>query len=67
MDVTAPERNPLFAAIYGGHASVAEQLIRNGIDIHAAYTGANMRNMNAMAFAKEWGRRAIVDMLESLM
>lgn len=58
-------RNPLFGAIHGGHTDVAKLLIESGIDTAANYTGENMTNMDALAFAKEWGRSEIVALLEA--
>ena len=63
LDVSEPERNPLFGAIYGGHTAVAKLLIDSGIDTSVKYSGENMTNMDALAFAKEWGRSDIVEML----
>jgi uncharacterized protein len=65
LDVSEPERNPLFGAIYGGHTTVAKLLIERGIDTRPSYTGENMTNMDALAFAKEWGRSEIVELLEA--
>ena len=63
MDVGEPNRNPLFAAIYGGHTAVAKLLIEKGIDTKLKYSGESMKNMDALAFAKEWGRTDIIDLL----
>ncbi len=63
MDVSEPERNPLFGAIYGGHTDVAKFLINSGIDTQVKYTGPNMKNMDALAFVNEWGRTEIADLL----
>ena len=63
MDVSEPERNPLFGAIYGGHTAVARFLIDNGIDTQVKYTGPNMKDMDALAFANEWGRTEIAKLL----
>lgn len=65
LDTTEPDRNPLFGAIYGGHTQVAKLLIDSGIDTSVRYSGANMKHMDALAFAKEWGRSDIVELLES--
>ena len=65
MDVSEPERNPLFGAIYGGHTAIAKLLIDKGIDTHVQYNGPSMKNMDALAFAKEWGRREIAALLTS--
>src|SRR5262249_50604825 len=65
LDVNEPTRNPLFAAIYGGHFAVAKLLIESGIDTSVKYTGDNMKNMGALAFAREWGRPDIIKLLLS--
>lgn len=66
MDVSEPERNPLFSAIYGGHDAVGELLVDRGIDTKIRYSGESMRNMDALAFAKERGATKFVEYLESL-
>ena len=63
-DVSEPTRNPLFGAIHGGHTAIAKLLIDNGIDTSVSYTGENMTGIDAMAFAREWGRSDIVELLE---
>lgn len=65
VDVSEPERNPLFAAIYGGHLEVVKLLVDSGIDIHRKYTGSSMSNMDALAFAKERGQKEIALLLLS--
>ena len=66
LDVSDSVRNPLFAAIVGGlsnsHTKVAKLLIDNGIDTSKRY--ANLDNMNALEYAREWGRLDIVKILE---
>jgi ankyrin repeat protein len=63
MDTSEPERNPLFGAIYGGHAEVAKVLIDAGIDTTVKYTGESMKNMDALAFAREQQQPEIERML----
>lgn len=65
FDVSEPERNPLFAAIHNGHIDVVRTLIDNDIDITVKYTGETMVNMDAIAFAEEWGRQDIKALLEA--
>ncbi|MDM5154723.1 suppressor of fused domain protein [Bacillus sp. DX1.1] len=65
MDVSEPERNPLFGAIQGGYVDIAKLLIENGIDIHVKYTGEYMKNMDALAFAHEQGQIEIANLLDS--
>jgi ankyrin repeat protein len=65
LDVSEPERNPLFGAIHWGHTEIAKMLIGSGIDTSVKYTGESMKNMDALAFAREWGRADIVDLLAS--
>jgi len=63
VDVSEPERNPLFSAVYGGHVAVAELLIKSGLDSHVTYMGSNGRPKNALSFANERGQGAIADFL----
>lgn len=65
LDISNSVGNPLFGAIHGGHTDVAKLLIDSGIDTSVKYNGENMTNMDALAFAKEWGRSDIVEMLEA--
>ena len=65
LDVSEPVRNPLFGAIYRGHTVVAKLLIESGIDTSVKYTGENMQNMDALAFAREWGRSDIAALLQA--
>lgn len=65
MDVSEPERNPLFSAIHGGHVKIAELLISNGIDIAVRYTGESMQGMDALAFAQERGQLDIAALLSN--
>ena len=64
LDVSEPVRNPLFGAIYGGYTAVAKLLMDSGIDTSVSYTGENMTNMDAVAFAREWGRSDIIELLK---
>jgi hypothetical protein len=68
LDTSDSVRNPLFAAIVGGisdsHAAVAQLLIDSGIDTRVKYNGQVMKDMDALAFAREWGRLDIVRLLE---
>lgn len=63
FDIEEPERNPLIAAIHDGHTAVAKLLIDSGIDIRVKYTGENMKGMDALRFAREWGRDDIAKLL----
>lgn len=64
IDVSKPSHNPLFAAIHGWHPDIVEYLISLGIDTKVSYSGETMKNMDAIGFAKEWGRTDIVKLLE---
>ncbi|MFG6446821.1 ankyrin repeat domain-containing protein [Roseateles sp. BYS180W] len=66
LDVTEPERNPLFAAIFGGHGSIVELLVRHGIDYRIKYSGRHMKSMSAIEFANERGQTTIAEYLKSL-
>ena len=63
LDVSEPERNPLFGAILKGHTGIAKLLVDRGIDINVQYTGESMKDMDALAFAREWGRSDIAEYL----
>ena len=67
LDVSHSVRNPLFAAITGGrsdaHTAAAKLLIDSGIDTTVRYP--NLDNMNALEYAREWGRSEIVSLLEA--
>lgn len=63
LDVSDPRLNPLFGAIHGGFAQIAKILLEKGIDTEAKYNGENMKNMDALAFAREWGRDDIANMI----
>jgi ankyrin repeat protein len=63
LDVSDSVRNPLFAAIYGGHKNIARALLDAGIDARVSYTGDYMTNMDAVAFAEENGQREIAKMI----
>jgi uncharacterized protein len=63
IDVSVPERNPLFGAIYGGHKDIVEILIEHGIDTQIRYTGECMSNMDAVAFAQERGHTEIAELI----
>lgn len=65
LDVSEPERNPLFGAICGGHVDTANLLIKSGIDIHVKYTGDNMKNTDALAFAEAYELKEVVQLLKS--
>jgi hypothetical protein len=63
LDVEKSERNPLSSAIQGGHLEVAKALIDAGIDTSISYNGPSMKGMDAVAFAREWGRGDILELL----
>lgn len=65
LDVSAPERNPLFGAILGGHEAIAKLLIDRGIDTRVRYSGESMKGMDAIAFAHERGQSGIAELLEA--
>ncbi|HCG7308512.1 TPA: ankyrin repeat domain-containing protein [Vibrio parahaemolyticus] len=64
MDISEPDRNPLFAAIHAGHKDIVELLLKAGINTRIKYTGQSMKDMDAMAFAHEWGRTEIMEKLK---
>lgn len=66
LDVSEPERNPLFGAIHGGHIDIVRFLIETGINYRVSYTGSSMQNMDALAFARERGQTDIAAFLAAL-
>lgn len=66
LDVSEPERNPLFSAIQGGHLEIVKLLVERGIDYRVRYTGESMKEMDALAFARERGQTAIAEYLALL-
>jgi ankyrin repeat protein len=66
LDVSEPERNPLFGAIQGGHIGIVRFLIEAGMDHRIRYTGSSMQDMDALAFARERGQTDIVAFLAAL-
>lgn len=66
MDVSEPERNPLFGAISNGHVDIAKLLIESGTDTEVKYSGESMKDMDALTFAREQGQEEIVKLLENL-
>jgi uncharacterized protein len=68
LDVSESVRNPLFSAIVGGlskgHTEIAKLLIERGIDTTIRYP--NLKNMNALEFADEWGREDVVKLLKKV-
>lgn len=63
LDISEPDRNPLFAAIYGGHKDIVKFLLDSGIYASVRYTGDNIKNMDAYDFAIERGQKEIAEML----
>jgi ankyrin repeat protein len=63
LDTSDPCRNPLFSAINTGHAGVAQFLIKNGIDTTVKYNGEFMKNVDALAYAKERNMVAVMNLL----
>lgn len=64
IDTTEPNLNPLFGAIYNGHIEVVKILLEYGVDVDVKYTGENMKGVNALAFAKQYDRHDIVNLLK---
>lgn len=66
LDVTEPVRNPLFGAIQEGSLEIVKLLVEHGIDYRVSYTGEFMKNMDAVAFAREQGQIEIANYLTKL-
>ncbi|KMN45578.1 ankyrin repeat domain-containing protein [Bacillus sp. LK2] len=67
IDISEPDRNPLFAAIYGGHLEIVKLLVENNIDISIKYSGDTMKDMGAYEFAIERGQTEIAEYLKRKM
>jgi uncharacterized protein len=67
IDTSEPDRNPLFAAIYGGHFEIVKLLVENNIDISIKYSGESMKDMDAYEFAVERGQTEIAEYLKQKM
>ena len=67
LDISAPERNPLFAAIQGGHIEIVKLLVNQGIDYCVRYSGQYMAEIDARLFAIEQGKRDISAYLAELL
>jgi ankyrin repeat protein len=67
IDTSEPDRNPLFAAIYGGHFEIVKLLVENNIDISIKYSGESMKDMDAYEFAVERGQIEIAEYLKQKM
>lgn len=65
LDVSEPERNPLFGAISNGHVDIVKLLIKSGIDTDIKYAGESKEDMDALTFAREQGQIEIVKLLEN--
>lgn len=63
VDLSEPFQNPLFSAIYNGRLDIVKLLIDHGIDTSVKYTGENMKNMDALAYARELGQQEIAEFL----
>jgi ankyrin repeat protein len=66
MDVSEPERNPLFGAIQSGNLDIGKLLIERGIDTKVRYTGNSMKNMDALAFAEEHEHEGFIKLLKGV-
>jgi ankyrin repeat protein len=66
VEVDEPERNPLFSAVNYGSLNIVKLLIERGVDPSICYTGESMKNMDALAFAVELGKKDIAEYLRSL-
>jgi ankyrin repeat protein len=63
LDVSEPERNPLFGAIYAGSKDIVMMLLKAGIDASVRYSGESMKDMDAVAFATERGQQELGEII----
>lgn len=64
LELAAPEKNPLFAAIHGGHSEIAKLLIEHGIDTRVKYKGTSGKIKDALSYAHDWGQEEIAELIE---
>ncbi|MGC9930233.1 ankyrin repeat domain-containing protein [Priestia aryabhattai] len=64
IDISEPDKNPLFAAIYNDHFEMVKLLVENHINISITYSGENMKEMDAYTFALERGQIEIAEYLK---
>lgn len=64
LEVSKMARNPLFAAIYGGHYKVAKFLIDKGIDLTASYSIGKLEKVDAYEYARQFGQLEIADYIK---
>ncbi len=62
LDISEPEKNPLYSAIRIGRLDIAKLLVENGIDATVDYG-----TKNAISFAEEYGRVEMVEYLKGLI
>jgi hypothetical protein len=67
MDVSEPERNPLFSAVQEGSEETVKLLLEAGIDARVRYTGQRMKDMDAVAFGKRQGQTKCVEIIEKFL
>jgi hypothetical protein len=63
FDTSEPERNPLIGAVYGGHKTVVETLLRHGLDPNVTHILDNGTRRNALSYARRRGQNEIAELL----
>lgn len=63
FDTSRAAKNPLFAAIYGGHLEVAKYLVEAGIDLTAKYNLGQLDGVDACEYARQYGQKEIENYL----
>jgi hypothetical protein len=63
LDVSSPDRNPLFKTISKGRADVAKFLLDAGVDANVVYRSVTGKLKNALSYAQERGEKEIADLL----
>jgi ankyrin repeat protein len=61
LDTSEPEKNPLFSAIYGGHADIVEVLLAAGIDAGVSYARPKLPVTDAANYARHCGRPELAE------
>ena len=64
IDITSSEENPLFAAIPNNHIEIVKYLVDQGIDITAKYDIGEIKNCDAMEYARQYSCTEIYNYLK---
>ncbi len=64
IDVSEPNKNPLFAAISCGHTHIVKYLVETGMDIAVHYQIGRLKKVDAYEYARQYGQTEIANYLK---